>query len=134
MNDLCTFNKTEDGHQITIQFHVDDLKLSCFEEELLKKYVDKINKRFKTKFQELTITTGDIHEYLGMTIDYSHRDERYVKLTMYDFLEDILKEVDEKGDMNGECVTPAQDNLFTVNETSPLLNQDQDDYFHRMVA
>ena len=77
-----------------------------------------MNNRFKTKSQELTVNCTDVHDYLGLTLDFTHRKERYVKLTMYNFLEDILKEVDEKGDMAGECVIPAAENLFTVVETS----------------
>ena len=41
---------------------------------------------------------GKVHEYVGMNLDWSN--DSYIKITMYDFLEDILKEVDEKGDMH----------------------------------
>ena len=54
--------------------------------------------------------------------------------TMYDYLEDILKEADERGDMNGTAVTPASDDLFTVDESSPKLNDEMSDYFHRVTA
>ena len=47
---------------------------------------------------------------------------------MYDFLEDILKEVDEKGDMNGTAATPASDKLFEVNKNSEKLPQKEAGY------
>ena len=53
---------------------------------------------------------------------------------MYDYLEDILKEADERGDMKGTSVTPASDNLFTIDESSPPLNDELSDYFHRVTA
>ena len=93
-----------------------------------------LNNRFKTKFQKLTVNRSDVHDYLGLQIDYTHRKDRYVKLIMYDFLEDILKEVNEKGDINGEYVTPAAANLFTVVETSEKLSANKADYFHRIVV
>ena len=37
---------------------------------------------------------------------------------MYSYLEDILKEANEQGDMDGLAVTPASDDLFTINEAS----------------
>ena len=64
-----------------------------------------INKKFKTKTKELLITRGAIHDYLGMTLDWSNKD--FIKITMYDFLQDILKEVDKKKDMKGTAATPA---------------------------
>ena len=36
--------------------------------------------------------------------------------------------------MNGTAVTPASDNLFMVDETSPRLSNKQADYFHRVTA
>ena len=73
-----------------------------------------------------------MHEYIGMTLDWS--DESYIKVTMYDFLEDILKEVDEKGDMKGTAATPALDKLFEVDENLEKLSPKKADYYYRIVA
>ena len=124
----------ENGKLITIQFHMDDLKLLHVDGEVLKKYVKMLNDRFRTKFQELSVNRSDIHDYLGLCSDYTHRKECYVKLTMYNFFKDILEEIKEKGNMNGECVTPAAVNLFTVVETSEKLSVNKADYFHRLVT
>ena len=53
---------------------------------------------------------------------------------MYDFLEDMLTEVDTRGDMNGEAVTPASDKLFKIDEESEELDTESADFFHHMVA
>ena len=36
--------------------------------------------------------------------------------------------------MNGTVVTLASDNLFTIDKTSPRLNDEKSDYFHRVTA
>jgi hypothetical protein len=128
--DRCTFNKMIDGNQITIQFHVDDLKISHMKQSVIDSVLDDLNKEFGTTKKPLAATTGMIHDYLGITIDYSERGK--VMFTMYDYLEDILDEMPD--DMNGTAPTPASDNLFDVDEDSIALNEKESDFFHRTTA
>jgi hypothetical protein len=128
--DRCTFNKMIDGNQITIQFHVDDLKISHMKQSVIDSVLNDLNKEFGTTRKPLAATTGMIHDYLGITIDYSERGK--VMFTMYDYLEDILDEMPE--DMNGTSPTPASDNLFDVDEDSIALNEKESDFFHRTTA
>ena len=88
--DRCTFNKTVIGKQITIQFFVDDLKVSHVDNGVFKKEIEKLDDKFRTNTQQLNVTKGDVHDYLGLTLDYSH--DSYVKITMYDFIQNILPE------------------------------------------
>ena len=48
MNDYdeCTFNKMINGKQCTIQFHVDDLKLSYLQQQELDNIIDHLNDIF----------------------------------------------------------------------------------------
>jgi hypothetical protein len=78
----------------------------------------------------LAATTGMVHDYLGVTIDYSEKGK--VKFTMYDYLEDILDEMPAY--MKGTAPTPASDNLFDVDEDSPALNEKEYEFFHRTTA
>jgi hypothetical protein len=103
-----------DGNQITIQFHVDDLKISHVKQSVIDKVLIDLNNKFGTSKKPLAATTGDVHDYLGLTIDYSKKDN--VIFTMYDYLEDILESMPE--DMNGTSPTPASDNLFDVDDES----------------
>jgi hypothetical protein len=128
--DRCTFNKMIDGNQITIQFHVDDLKLSHKKQSVIDDVLNDLNDTFGTAKKPLAATTGDIHDYLGITIDYSEKGK--VKFTMYDYLEDILG--DMPNDMKGTAPTPASDHLFDVDEESPGLNEKEADFFHRTTA
>ena len=114
--DGCTFNKMVDGNQITIQFHVDDLKISHVKQTVVDSVLSDLNKQFGTTRKPLAATTGLIHDYQGITIDYSEIGK--VIFTMFDYLEDILDE--RHGDMRGTSPTPASGNLFDVDEDSPL--------------
>ena len=65
-----------------------------------------------------------------MTIDWFTKGK--VVFTMYDYLEDILSEV--PAGFDGEDVTPAVSNLFSVNLTQRKLDEATADLFHRIVA
>jgi len=68
--DKCVANKIIDGSQCTVLWHVDDLKLSHLKEKVLDMIIAKLEERYGQE-KELSITRGKIHDYLGMTIDYS---------------------------------------------------------------
>ena len=40
--DMCTFNKMVDGEQLTVQFHVDDLKASHKDQKVLDDFLDNL--------------------------------------------------------------------------------------------
>ena len=128
--DECTFNKMINGYQCTIQVHVDDLKMSFVHQDELDKIIDELNEVFLSDGDLLTASYGRIHEYLGMTIDWS--TEGVVVFTMYDYLENILDEA--PAEFDGEDVTPAISELFTVNLTHQKLDTPTADLFHRIVA
>ena len=68
-----------------------------------------------------------------MNIDFSGND--HVRITQYDFLEDILNKTNEHfGGMNGTSVTPAVSDVFTVDEASRPLSKEQAEYFHCITA
>ena len=87
-------------------------------------YLKDINDKFKTDTQDLPITRGVDHDYIGMNIDFSGKD--HVWMTQYDFLEDILDKTSRYyGGMNDTNVTPAVSDVFTVDKTSTLLSKHQ---------
>jgi hypothetical protein len=78
----------------------------------------------------LTVTRGDIHEYLGMTIDYSTVGK--VMIRMDDYVENMLGDVPE--DMSGTAVTPAAEHLFKVDRKAEGLPPEVSDLFHSITA
>ena len=70
--DKCVANKTINGKQCTILWHVDDLKISHID----PKVVNDVIKKLKAKFGQqspLVTSQGKTIEYLGMRIDYMER-------------------------------------------------------------
>ena len=63
---MCTFNKMVNGKQITVQFYVDDLKVSHKEQAVLEDFLKDIRDEFGQE-DELTENEnkGLLHEYLG---------------------------------------------------------------------
>ena len=72
------------GEQVTVQFYVDDLKVSHMDQAVLDDFLDDLRSEFGQE-DELTENKGFIHEYLGITIDYSIAGK--VVFTMFDYLE-----------------------------------------------
>ena len=85
--DSCTFNKMVNGEQLTVQIYVDDLKASHKEQAVLDDFMSKLREEFG-KEDNIEETRGDLHDYLGFTIDYSLPSK--VVFTMCDYLEDII--------------------------------------------
>ena len=61
----------------------------------------------------LIANRGNVHEYLGMTIEFYEKGK--VKFTMYDYITNMLEEI-HKDTNTGEAATPAGDHLFVTNE------------------
>jgi hypothetical protein len=81
----------------------------------------------------LTVTRGKVHDYLGMTLDFSLEGKVMVKMDEY--VQEILEVA--QSDMSGESATPAADHLFTVNKDAGeehLLGKEDWEYFHTMTA
>lgn len=73
--DPCVANKTVDGSQLTIVWHVDDLKVSHKSSAVVTRMANWLKQTYKRLFDDgsgsLKCIRGDVHEYLGMTLDYS---------------------------------------------------------------
>jgi hypothetical protein len=56
------------------------------------------------------VSRGLVHDYLGMTLDYSTKGE--VKVTMVDYLKGVLGDFPEA--ITGSAPTPSSEHLFDV--------------------
>ena len=102
--DICVFNLQKDGKQCTACLHVDDLFITCVDESIIESVVSSIEAQYKT----ITVHTGKVHSYLGMTFDFSVPGK--VKVSMEGYIRDIilLSGVTEK------AATPAGTDLLMV--------------------
>ena len=87
---------------------------------------EKLEERFG-KESSITVTRSPVHDYLGMTIDYSAEGE--VKFYMYNYIEQVLSEVDQSL-MCGSSTSPVTRNSFTINDEGIKLGKKDADAFH----
>jgi Reverse transcriptase (RNA-dependent DNA polymerase) len=127
--DSCVVNKTVNGKQCTIAWHVDDLKISHEDPDVVSGVIRQLEGEFG-KEAPLTITRGRVHTYLGMELDFSVDGK--VKVGMVPYVENLLAELD--GDMDGKAPTPAAAYLFDTNEECPKLHEEKAERFHHLVA
>ena len=82
--DLCVASKIVDGAQLTVVWHVDNLKVSHIDGGVVTRMAAWLKKTYECLFKDsygaMKLNRGMIHEYLGMTLDYSTRGE--AKITM----------------------------------------------------
>jgi hypothetical protein len=123
--DWCVANKMIDGKQCTVLWHVADLKIAHVNEVVNTNIIKKINDKFG-KEAPLTITRENIHDYLGVTLDYSEKGK--VKIKMLDYINKMLSDL--PAEMDGESPSPAANHLFTVNDDQTKLGEKKAQLFH----
>jgi hypothetical protein len=127
--DWCVANKMIDGKQCTILWHVDDLKISHVDPEAVTSTIGLIDTEFG-KEGPITVTRGKIHDYLGMTLDYSTKGK--VKIKMIDSVAKMIEALPEEFD--GVASTPAGNDLFKIDEDSPKVEEKKAQFYHTYVA
>jgi Reverse transcriptase (RNA-dependent DNA polymerase)/Zinc knuckle len=127
--DTCVANKTIKGKQCTILWHVDDLKISHVDPTVVTDVIAMLSAEFG-KEAPLTVSRGAVHEYLGMTLDFTEKG--VAKIDMSKYVENVITEMPE--DMAGVCPTPAANHLFEVNQEAEKLDETKKEFFHHVVA
>jgi hypothetical protein len=127
--DPCVANKTVAGKQFTLTWHVDDIKMSHKDPKEITKVIEWLKGIYG---DSMHVSRGTVHDYLGMTLDYTTKGE--VKVTMVDYLKGVLGDFPEA--ITGTAPTPAAEHLFDVrpDEERKILNEEQARAFHHSVA
>jgi hypothetical protein len=71
-----------------------------------------------------------VHDYLGMTLDYS--EPGFVNLDMTNYVAKVLAEMPK--DMDGTATSPAADYLFRIVDGIESLDESTSEFFHATVA
>jgi hypothetical protein len=108
---------------------VDDLKISHVDALVVTNVISQLKEEFG-KEAPLTIMRGKVHEYLGMTLDYSLKGK--VQIKMIDYIQGMLTEI--PADMGGEAATAAGSHLFEVDPKATPLDEETATMFHHFVA
>ena len=114
--DDCVVNKMINGHHMTVVWHVNNLKLSHLDTKEVDKFVQQMEETFG-KDTHLTVSHGEVHDYLGMTLDFHNKHE--VCINMEHYIDMMMQDVPKE--MEGASSTPAASHLFKVNSKDPQL-------------
>ena len=80
--DDCVVNKTINSHQMTVVWHIDDLKVSHVDAEEVEKFIQWMEETFGND-TPLTVPCGQVHDYLGMTLDFHNKGEVCINMEHY---------------------------------------------------
>ena len=112
------------GKQCTIVFYVDDNKISHVDKNVVTDIIDAISKHFG----KLTVSRGNKHDYLGMDIEIK---DGKVYVGMKDQIQEALE---WGGHQRGRMpATPANNELFNVDDKAIPLCQSESDSYHSVV-
>ena len=105
--DSCVANKYVDGQQCTITWHVDDLKISHVDKQVVRSIIQKIQDTFG-QHSELSMHIGKRHDYLGMILDFT--TPGILEIDMSDYIQVILQ--DTPANLRGMSMVPAAKHLL----------------------
>ena len=132
--DPCVANKMVNGNQMTVTWHVDDLKVSHREQAEIDIFAQFLRDTYEKPEQGLMLThhKGKVHDYLGIDLDYSERKK--LKVSMIKYIDKIFKGFSE--DIGSPVADPAAAHLFTIREEGhdKYLPEEKAQEFHTIVA
>ena len=122
----CVANKNIGGSQITVCWHVDDLKISHRNPRVVTALIRKLTEIYG----KLRVSRGEFHDYLGMNLDYRERGK--VRIEMKKYIADTIDMFPEE--LSGEVSYLAAEHLNMVNPSSKKLDESKRQLFHTLLA
>ena len=116
--DCCVANQKVKGKRHTVRFHVDDLMSSHVDTKVNDLFLIWLNKRYG-KHGAVKANRGKIHDYLGMTFDWSKPGK--VAIGMTDYVASMVDDFSVPIKPTDTAPTPAADNLFVPGTHNVLL-------------
>ena len=109
--------------QCTVCFHVDDVMVTSEDESMLDVF-EEVTKR---KYENVSVTRGSRHSYLGRLFDFCGDFKCKVSMTGY-----IDRLIGEEG-IEGRAVSPATDMLFKIDPDAEKLGAAEKKRFYSTV-
>ncbi len=78
----CVMDKVIDNKQCTVTWHVDDLKISHINMATVDDIINRMEAEFG-KYVLLSKSSGKVHDYLGMVLDYWIPGQAVIKMEDY---------------------------------------------------
>ena len=83
----CITNKTINGKQLTLLWHVDDIKISHIDKQVIFNFIKWLKKTYKHIFEDVSgvmkVSCGKFHIYLGMQLNLSMQGQVSVTMNLY---------------------------------------------------
>jgi hypothetical protein len=129
--DPCVANKNINGNQITVCWHVDDLKVSHQDSKVVTNFLQWIKDTYGS-IGKVKITRGKKHDYLGMKLDYSIPGK--VKVDMREYVQSMIDDFPQKYLEGSKVASFWTDKLFHVDDKSKQLDPTMKEQFHTTTA
>ena len=132
---ICVFNKIVDGKQLTVLTHVDDCKYSSVNNKAMDEFEQWLQQKYsQEEITPMKFNRGDVHDYLGMVLDYSKPGK--VMIHMKEYVERIVEEFkySEEVEKLKTVLTPAGDQLFMTMDNGEKITEEKAREFHTTVA
>ena len=114
---------------MTVVLYVDDLKVSFHNDEGLKEFMGNLEK----VYGPLESKEGSVFDYCGITLDYG--TSGVCKLSTPKYIDTAIDDFEVvHGKIRKGAKTPAQVNLFKVNEEALALDEVKRKVFHSVFA
>ena len=134
--DPCVANKIIGGQQMTLCWHVDDMKISHKKKEAVDDMVLWLRHKYEEILSDgegkMTVRRGKVHDYLGMTLNFSAPGE--VRVDMADYVKAMIVDFCEHDPSDKTAVTPAAEHLFQVRDDVPKISEKLAKIFHNFAA
>lgn len=129
--DPCVANKIVNKKQLTVSWHVDDLKISHAQKEMVDDFLEWITATYGS-IGEVKVSRGKVHNYLGMKLDYSIKGQLSVNMVAY--VETMLNGFPQEDLKGAAPKAPWTEYLFKVNKSCDKLATTKAELFHTVVA
>ena len=106
--DPCVVNKMVNSEELTICWHMDDLMSSHIDLKVNDKFLQRIKDMFG-QLREVKTTQGPLHDYVGITLDYSVPGQ--VSIDMSHYMEKMVKEFPQEN-LKGASVASLWNETF----------------------
>jgi hypothetical protein len=125
----CIANATIAGYQMTITWHIDDLKILHIDPFQITKFCQYLASIYGNN---LVVHCSKIHKYLGMDLNYAL--DGVVQVSMIAYTSKVI--LDFPKSITTSCTSPAGDHLFIIRDASEakFLLEEQAQAFHHTVV
>ena len=110
-------------------WHVNGLKLSHKDPNVIDNIIASLYYECG-KTGKMTVRRGKIHEYLGMTLDFS-RPGKFI-MDMEHYIDEVMKDLPKE--FGGMAATPAAYHMFKTRSDAEYLDQETVELFHHVTA